>query len=124
MSKNKKITTVTGKQIDPFNFTAYEIDLEDLLVAGCQKVRFGGQLSLDLPHSYNIVQHSIIVSDYLCDNNAEGFALAGLAHDLVEGISPVSDVPSPSKTSVAVLAFDELMTVREYEKRATAIIFD
>lgn len=122
------ITTLSGKVFNPFNFTEKDIVLEDLITGGCYTVRWRGQLPLSLRYPFNIIQHSCIVSDYCYERAHENvrnkIALAGLCHDLVESISPIGDISSRCKNQVGVVAFGELMTARQYESKATEIIFD
>ena len=119
---NNCIGMINGTYIDPLNFQPEEIKLEDLVIGLSQTCRFNGQLSLN--NFYSVCQHSIMVGKYAGQSSRGGFhakylELAGLCHDLIEALSPTSDVPSPSKNKIAVYAFDKMLSVKDYEKEGT-----
>ena len=90
------ITTFTGKQFDPFDFSENDIVLEDLIRAASNTCRFGGLIE----KFYSVAQHSILCGKLVRNNYKpidKHLILAAYCHDFSESISPLGDIPSPAK---------------------------
>jgi len=80
------ITTFIGREVDPLNLTAADIDIRDIAHALALLCRFNGHCA----RFYSVAQHSVWVSRQCGDE-----ALIGLLHDAAEAY--LGDIPTPVK---------------------------
>lgn len=96
--KNETINTVTGKEVDHWNFSAEDVALEDIAHGLAHNCRFAGQCN----EFYSVALHSMNVSRCLAEveeADAE-LQLYGLLHDASEAY--LADIPGPFKDSFCV----------------------
>lgn len=82
-----RITTYSGKFVDPFSIAVTDINIIDIAHALSMQSRFNGHCS----RFYSVAEHSILVSTLV----PREFALDALLHDAAEAY--VGDVPGPIK---------------------------
>lgn len=83
-----KITTFTGRQVDPFALRVDDIDWNDVVAVLPRLPRFNGHTRF----AYSVAQHSVLVAS-LCKSRAA--KQWGLMHDVAEIY--LHDVPTPIK---------------------------
>jgi len=84
---NQKITTLSGRQIDPFNLRTKDIDIQDIAHSLAMQCRYNGHTR----RFYSVAEHSVLVSQVLPDEHK----LWGLLHDATEAY--IGDMVSPVK---------------------------
>lgn len=87
MSCQPWIQTYTGRKVEPFTMTAFDIDIVDIAHALSMLSRYTGHC----PFFYSVAEHSILVSRQV----PERYALWGLLHDAAEAY--IGDAARPVK---------------------------
>jgi len=125
---NKRLTTYTGKKLDPSNITPQDIDIQDIAAGLSAMPRFAGQTR----KIFTVASHSIILSEIVPPELAK----CALLHDASEAF--LGDVITPVKTLVpeyqalessvmsAVLkhfglAEEELLAIKPYDKQIAEV---
>lgn len=108
---NPVINIFSGRKINPLNFTAEEITIQDIAHALALCNRFAGHTSKPI----SVAQHSVYVSR-LTDEYGPDVALQGLLHDASEAI--LGDVTKWLKYSPQMKGF------RDAEDQAQKVIFE
>ena len=96
--------TISGKCVDPLNFTADDLDIRDIAHALARQCRYNG-------HSFghlSVARHSLWVSERLGDlyEGDKELRLAGLLHDAAEAYT--GDLIRPLKHRPELAAFLEV----------------
>ena len=103
----------SGKTIDIFNEDAI-LSLTPIdIINGLEKIRYNGhRYYLAQGLQYSVLDHSILISDYLngLSGDLQNAAKLALVHDFSEVLIP--DIPSPIK---AVMKFNGEATIEEWE---------
>lgn len=86
------IKTISGRYVDPFAFTAEDVDIEDIAHALAHQCRYGGAV-----HTfYSVAEHSMYVARQVLRTTKNAtWALLGLLHDADEAYLP--DMVRPVK---------------------------
>lgn len=84
----RRITTFTGKLVNPLSMCPDNIDILDIAHHLSLECRYSGAC----PEHYSVAQHSVYVS---CRFHSPTLRLAGLLHDSAEAY--LKDIPSPVK---------------------------
>lgn len=112
MSDSRRMTTYTGRMVDPLRMTPADVAIEDIAHALALTCRYGG-------HSWghlSVARHSILVADLLPPD----LELAGLLHDAAEAY--LGDIPRPLKHGGRTFAAYRRAEARL--ERVIAIAFD
>lgn len=91
-----KITTFSGRQVDPFDLRVADIDWNDVVAVLPRLPRFNGHTR----YAYSVAQHSVLVASLCQSRDAKRW---GLMHDVAEIY--LHDVPTQVKNRLLCRVF-------------------
>ena len=91
MQNGVKITTVTGRAVDPFALVPVDVNIDDIAHALSMQARFNGHCN----KFYSIAEHSILVANLV----PQKLKLEALLHDASEAY--IGDIAAPIKNRLS-----------------------